>query len=129
METDMIKHYLTRSRQEKNYISYILLQNRKTRNYNLRFDLTNMPMSIHTQWTCIVGAIFFYWNATYLMSLNVHIFQDTRKFCALCAPYPPSYTYEEVNKHVQPMIRAKLIEEHKVIYIGTICKEHSLADH
>ena len=40
METDMIKHYLTRSRQEKNYISYILLYNSKTRNYNLQFDLT-----------------------------------------------------------------------------------------
>jgi hypothetical protein len=27
------------------------------------------------------------------------------------------------------MIRAKLIEEYKAIYIGTICKECSLADH
>jgi hypothetical protein len=60
--------------------------------------------------------------------LAVH-FVSTRKFRALCTPYPPTYTSEEVNKHVQPMIRAKLIEEHKVIYIGTICKVRSLADH
>ena len=46
----------------------------------------------------------------------------TRKFRALCTPYPMSCTSEEVDKHVQLMIRAKLIEEHKVIYIGTICK-------